>query len=59
MEEMKNGAAAPADNGAAKGTVKYKCEVSCYDNERLFIAEREYEFEAGKKPFRPDYFTKL
>lgn len=59
MDEMKNGAAAPADNGAAKGTVKYKCEVSCYDNERLFIAERVYEFEAGKKPFRPDYFTKL
>ena len=58
MDEMKNGAAAPADNGAAK-TVKYRCEVSCYDNERLFIAEREYEFEAGKKPFRADYFKKL
>lgn len=59
MEELKTGAAAPADNGAAKGTVKYRVEVTCYDGNRFYREGDEVEFAAGTKPFRPDYFTKL
>ena len=59
MDELKTGPAAPAVNGAAKGTVKYKVEVTCYDNNRFYREGEVVEFAAGTKPFREDYFTKL
>ena len=59
MEELKTGAAAPAENGAAKGTVKYRVEMTCYDNNRFYREGDVVEFAPGEKPFRADYFTKL
>ena len=58
-EQLKTGAAAPAANGAAKGTVKYRVEVTCYDGSRFYREGDEVEFANGAKPFREDYFTKL
>lgn len=59
MDEVKNTTTAPQTNGAAQGTVKYRCEVTCYDNKLLYHAEEIYEFPAGTKPFKAEYFTKI
>ena len=60
MEDVKTGTAAPAVNGAkeAKAT-KYLCLIACYDGKRMYREQLEYEFPAGEKPFREDYFKKL
>ena len=41
-----------------KGTVTYKCEVTCYWNERLYRAENEYELPSNSNPPK-EYFKKL
>ena len=59
MDDLKNGtSAAPASNGAAK-PVKYRVEVTCYDNNRFYREGDEVEFAPGTKPFKEDYFTKI
>jgi hypothetical protein len=57
MDELKTGPV-PTENGA-KGTVKYRCEVTCYDNVQLYRDGEVYEFPADKKPFKAEYFKKI
>lgn len=59
MDDLKDGNVTPAANGAAKGTVKYRVEVTCYDGKRFYREGDEVEFAAGTKPFKEDYFTKI
>ena len=58
MEEVKNGPA-PAGKGAEAKPLKYLCEITCYDGKHFYREGDIYEFEAGVKPFREDYFKKL
>lgn len=59
MADMTNGTA-PAANGAKEAKpVKYHCEITCYDGKHFYREGDDYEFPAGVKPFREDYFTKL
>ena len=51
---------APAANGAKEAKpVMYHCEITCYDGTHFYREGDDYEFPAGVKPFREDYFKKL
>ena len=39
--------------------VKYHCEITCYDGTHFYREGDDYEFPAGVKPFREDYFKKI
>lgn len=59
MDEMK-ASTAPAASGAKETKpVKYHCEITCYDGTHFYREGDDYEFPAGVKPFREDYFKKL
>lgn len=54
-EEVKAGVTAPA----AKGTITYKVEVTCYWNDILYKEGDIVELPANVKPFVEEYFTKM
>ena len=59
MDELKTGTAAAGNVAKEAKPVKYRCEITCYDGKHLYREGDDYEFPAGVKPFREDYFTKL